>query len=70
MCTYSGLQDVGTSELRRSTAVVYRSDHRARSTGRFCRAGQLATVDTCCMCVGHARRWLGGLEFLLVKDKG
>jgi len=35
--------------LRRSTTgLVYRSDHRqALSTARCCRAGQLATTDTC-----------------------
>jgi len=36
-----------TSELRRSTAVVYHSDRQALSTARFRRAGQLATADTC-----------------------
>jgi len=36
-----------TSELRRSTAAVYRTDRQALSTARFSRAGQLATADTC-----------------------
>ena len=36
-----------TSELRRSTAIVYRRDRQALSTARFCRTGQLATADTC-----------------------
>ena len=36
-----------TSEPRRSTAVVCRRDRHALSTARFCRAGQLATGDTC-----------------------
>ena len=31
----------------RSTAVVYCRDCQALSTARFCRAGQLATADTC-----------------------
>ena len=33
--------------FRRSTTVFYRRDHRTLSTARFCRAGQLATADTC-----------------------
>ena len=37
-----------TSELRRSTTLVYRRDRQALSTARFCRAGQLATAGTCC----------------------
>jgi len=39
------LSDI-TSELRRSTTVVYRTDRQALSTARFCRTGQLATADT------------------------
>ena len=39
-------QVYNTSELRRSTTVVYRTDRQALSTARFCRAGQLATADT------------------------
>ena len=35
-----------TSELRRSTTIVYRTDYQALSTARFCRTGQLATADT------------------------
>jgi len=35
-----------TSELRRSTTIVYRRDRQALSTARFCRTGQLATADT------------------------
>ena len=35
-----------TSELRRSTAVVYLCDHQALSTARFRCVGQLATADT------------------------
>ena len=35
-----------TSELRRSTTIVYRIDRQALSTARFCRTGQLATADT------------------------
>jgi len=35
-----------TSELRRSTTIVYRTDRQALSTARFCRTGQLATSDT------------------------
>ena len=33
-----------TSELRRSTTVVYHRDRQALSTARFCRADQLATA--------------------------
>ena len=35
-----------TSELGRSTTIVYRTDRQALSTARFCRTGQLATADT------------------------
>jgi len=35
-----------TSDLRRSTTVVYRTDRQALFIVRFCRAGQLATADT------------------------
>ena len=45
--TVVGHQVDNTSELRRLTTVVYRSDRRALSTARFGRAGQLATADTC-----------------------
>ena len=41
-----------TSELRRSTTIVYRRDHQALSTARFCRAGQLAAADTCLFHLG------------------
>jgi len=44
--TVVGQLSRNTSELRRSTAVVYHSDHQALSTAGFCRAGQLATADT------------------------
>ena len=47
-----------TFALRRSTTVVYRTDRRALSTARFCRAGRLATADTCVNC------WL---QFFLAK---
>jgi len=40
-----------TSELRRSTAVVYHSDRQTLSTARYSRAGQLATAD-----IRHNRR--------------
>ena len=36
-----------TSELRRSTTVVYHTDRQTLSTARFRRAGQLATAGTC-----------------------
>jgi len=42
----SGRARVNTSELRRSTTIVYRTDRQALSTARFCRTGQLATADT------------------------
>ena len=34
-----------TSELRRSTTIVYRTDRQALPAGRFCRTGQLATAN-------------------------
>jgi len=33
-----------------STTVVYRADHQALSTARFCRTGQLAAADACSSC--------------------
>jgi len=41
------LVSYNTSELRRSTTVVYRRNRQALSTARFCRAGQLERADTC-----------------------
>ena len=41
------INDNNISALRRSTTVVYRIDRQALSTARFCRAGELATVDSC-----------------------
>ena len=41
-----GQLDDNTSELRHSITIVYRTDRQALSTARFCRTGQLATVDT------------------------
>jgi len=35
-----------TSGLRCSVTIVYRTDHQALSTARFCHAGQSATADT------------------------
>ena len=35
-----------TSRLRCSVTVVYRTDHQALSTARFCHAGQSARADT------------------------
>jgi len=49
-----------TSELRRSTAVVYRSDRQALSTARFRRAGQLATADTCQTLEHHSAKARSG----------
>ena len=41
-----------TIPRRSSDAVVYHSDRQALSTARYRRAGQLATADICCACVG------------------
>jgi len=38
-----------TSEIRRSTTVVYRRDRQAMLTAGFCLASQFATADTCFM---------------------
>jgi len=46
--TVVGQQVDNTSDIRRSTTAVYRTDRQALSTARFCRAGQLATIDTRC----------------------
>jgi len=52
-----------TSELRRSTTVLYRRDRQALSTARFCRAGQLAMASTWYILTLHLRgshsgRWI------------
>ena len=40
------LSRYNTSELRRSTTIVCRTDYQALSTARFCCTGQLARADT------------------------
>ena len=55
--------------LQVALPVVYHRDHQALSTARFCRAGQLATADTCLLpclqwsvgsfCCGVVVQWTG-----------
>ena len=59
-----------TSELRRSTTLVYRRDRQALSTARFCRAGQLATAGTCCNNWLTVLTSMARLSFILGTGRG
>jgi len=64
--TVVGQQVDNTSDIRRSTTAVYRTDRQALSTARFCRAGQLATIDTRCYIGYLYRRLLDARAFHVI----